>query len=138
MPPPVNEWEAYRTGARLWLKNPKEGTAALIASAKKIRSGVIMEGLGLLQLTAGNAAGGIESFRAARQYYKHPDDIIRASIHEIIQLRGMNEATDALALARRQLAAYPKSPAADVIRMFESELDVASSTRTAPAGARRP
>ena len=137
-PAQANEWEAYRAAAKRWFENPTEGAAALAAAAKKHRSGVIMEGLGLLQLTVANAAAGVESFRAARQYYKHPDDILRASIHEIIQLRGMNKEAEALALARRQLAAFPKSPAADVVRMFESELDVASSVRaSAPEIQRR-
>lgn len=135
--PPSGEWEAYRAGAKLWIENPAKGTEMLVTSAKKLRSGMIMEGLGLLQLTAGDVAGGIHSFRNARQYFKHPDDILRVSIHEIIQLRATNKEPEALALVRRQLAAFPKSPAVEVLRMLESQLVLTSSAASTSTNASR-
>ncbi|MDB6152257.1 MAG: hypothetical protein JWL90_710 [Chthoniobacteraceae bacterium] len=120
---PKDEWETYAAGAKTWLQNPETGKATLTASAQKMKSGVIMEGLGLLQLTTAHPEEAMASFAQARQFYKQPDDVVRASIHEILQLRGANKKAEALLLIRKQLKGYPSSPGASVLRMFETELD---------------
>ncbi|MES2573135.1 MAG: TIGR03790 family protein, partial [Verrucomicrobiota bacterium] len=120
--PPASEWEAYAAGAKLWAQNPEIGRTTLTASAQKMKSGMILEGLGLLQLAGAHPEEAAETFAQARRLYTRPEDILRASIHEILQLRGLKKEAAALVLIRKQLKLYPASPAADLLRMFEKEL----------------
>ncbi len=116
-------WDAYRTGARLWFdKDPEAGAAALQKSGRSLRSGIVFEGLGLLQLTVKANAAALSAFQSARKYYTNADDILRASIHEAILLKGMGRGTDGLALARKQMAAYPEAPAVTVFPLLFPEL----------------
>jgi uncharacterized protein (TIGR03790 family) len=116
------EWDAYGTGAKLWYEDRVKGAATLRDSAKKLRSGLLQEGLGLLLLTGNDRAGAISAFGAARALYKDRDDAARAAIHEIIQLQGLKRVPDALALTRQQLRATDGSPTAEVFRMFENQM----------------
>jgi uncharacterized protein (TIGR03790 family) len=128
-----NEWDAYRIGARAWYEQgPDAGTKLLKASAQKFSSGVLMEGLGLLQLSANDAANAVNSFDQAISLYRNPSDAIRATIHEVFQLKALNRTADALALARRQLAKHTKTPGVEVLRVIEADMTVASGT-PAPA-----
>lgn len=131
LPPPDNEWAAYRQGARAWFtKDRARGEALLAASARALRSGIIWEGLGLLQAGAKDLPAAFASFAAARKAYKDPGDIQRTAIHEI-NLRRFNGQRDrALALARSQENAYPKSPATEVIRAIAAELAAPATSGT--------
>lgn len=120
--PATGEWAAYREGSKLWFsKDRKKGVTALKSAGKKYRSGMIYEGLGLLELTENDRADAIADFQLARQFYSDPEDISRAAIHEIIQLRGTNRIADALALTRKMLKAYPHIPAASVLKLFDEQ-----------------
>ena len=113
------EWDAYREGAQKWFKSGRaSGQAALLQSAKKLKSGIIFEGLGLLELTADGKSDALVSFQQARKFYKQPDDIVRAAIHEVILLQGMGRDSEAQALARREIAAHPETSAIAVLKMF--------------------
>jgi hypothetical protein len=100
----------------------------LKASAQKFSSGVIMEGLGLLQLSANDSANAANSFDQAISLHRNPSDAVRATIHEVFQLQAMNRMDDALALARRQIAKHLKTPGAEVLRMIEADMTVAART----------
>jgi uncharacterized protein (TIGR03790 family) len=132
---PKNEWDAYRLGAGTWYeKGPEAGTAALKASAQKFSSGAIMEGLGLLQLSANDAANAVNSFDQAISLYRNPSDAVRATIHEVFQLKAMNRTADALSLARKQIAKHLKTPGVEVLRLIEADMTVATGTPTPAAG----
>ncbi len=114
-----SEWDAYRSGAQAWFKGGrKTGQAALAQSGKRLRSGVVYEGLGLLELTADEKTDALAAFQQARKFYKRPDDIIRVAIHEVILLMSAKRTSDAHALARAQIAAHPGSRATEVLKMF--------------------
>jgi len=118
--PDAGEWAEYRTGAKLWFgKDPASGAAALQSAARKLRSGVIYEGLGLLELTRNDPAAAIAAFQQARQLYKNPEDAARAAIHEIIQLRGSKRGEEALALTRKLIAANPRASFSPMLRTFD-------------------
>ena len=120
--PPRNEWDAYRDGARQWFENPAQGEKALLQTAERLKSGVVLEGLGLLQLTRNARAEAVQTFARARKVYAHPEDILRSTIHEVFQLRGLGKTGEALALTRRQLEMYGNSPAGEMLRILEREL----------------
>lgn len=126
---PKNEWDAYRVGARTWFEQgPEAGVTALKASAQKFSSGVIMEGLGLLQLSANDSANAVNSFDQAISLYRNPSDAIRATIHEVFQLKAMNRTDDALALTRKQMSKNMKTPGVEILRMIEADMVVAAGT----------
>jgi hypothetical protein len=121
--PAAGEWAEYRKGAQLWYsENRAAGEASLRASGKRLRSGVIMEGLGLLELTVSDRNAAIEAFEQARQSYGKSSDAIRAAVHEMLQLRAANRDADALALAGRTLATAPAVPAVDLVRTLQSQI----------------
>ncbi|HET6410130.1 MAG TPA: TIGR03790 family protein [Chthoniobacteraceae bacterium] len=131
MDEPKNDWDAYRLGARVWYdKGPADGTAALKASAQKYSSGIIMEGLGLLQLAANDSASAVNSFDQATSLYRNPTDILRATIHEVFQLKALNKTPEAIALARKQIAKYVRTPGVEVLKIIEADMTVAAGTTT--------
>jgi hypothetical protein len=133
---PKNEWDAYRLGASVWFeKGPEAGATALKTSAQKLSSGLIMEGLGLLQLSANDSANAANSFDQAITLSRNPSDAVRATIHEVFLLKSMNRTPDAIALARKQIAKHLKTPGVEVLKIIEAEMTVATGTPT-PVGGR--
>lgn len=115
--PTTGEWAEYRKGAQLWFSTERaNGDAALRAAGKKNRSGMILEGLGLLQLSANDRDAALATFPEARELYGKTEDAMRVAVHEIIQLRAAGREGDARALARKMIAAVPGSPAVDLLR----------------------
>jgi hypothetical protein len=134
--PATGEWAEYRKGAKKWFnENPAAGEAALKAAGNKLRSGVIFEGLGLLEAARDNATAAIAAFEQARPLYKNQEDIARVAIHEIGQLRAAKREPEALALARKMAAASPLAPSAAVLRAFEPPPATPSPPPAAPTSA---
>jgi uncharacterized protein (TIGR03790 family) len=121
-PKAAGEWGVYRAGALLWAKDQGTGSKRLLQSARQMRSGIIAEGLGLLQATTTDTSGALSSFALARQFYTQSDDVLRVSIHEVSLLRALDRKDDALALARRQIKVFETAPAADVLRDIVNQL----------------
>ena len=118
--PATGEWAEYREGAKLWFgKNRAAGETALRSSARKLRSGIIYEGLGLLKVAAGEKADALDFFKEARALYKDPEDACRVAIHEIFVFKAANRQADAVALARKMIATYPKAAAVNVLALFD-------------------
>jgi uncharacterized protein (TIGR03790 family) len=124
---PRDEWEALRMGsAAFYDKGAEAGAAQLKAAAEKFRSGFVAEGLGLLQLSAGQADQAIKNFEIAATLYREPADVLRVTIHEIFQLKALSRTPDAIALARKRIAQHPKQPSTDILRFIEAEMTIAS------------
>jgi uncharacterized protein (TIGR03790 family) len=115
--PKTGEWAEYRKGAQLWFSVDRtKGDAALRESGKKLRSGVIMEGLGLLQVAVDDPTAALASFADAREYYGDTNDAMRVAVHEIFILRAQGKNLEAYTLAVKMAAAVPKSPAGDLLK----------------------
>lgn len=115
--PVSGEWAEYRKGAQLWFSTDRaSGDATLRAAGKKLRSGVIMEGLGLLQVTVNDPAAALASFGQAREYYGDTDDAMRVAVHEIFLLRAAKRDIEALTLALKMTAAVPKSLSGELLK----------------------
>jgi hypothetical protein len=85
-----------------------------------LRSGVIWEGLGLLELTNPNGQDeALKAFDEARRTYASSEDAVRAAIHQVILLQAMKRQSDALALIRQTMGTFPKARAVEVIRMLD-------------------
>ncbi len=117
-----DDWLVYAAGANAWLEDTADNGSTLVKTAEARKSGVIFEGLGLLQIVAGQVTASIESFAKARKFYENPEDQIRVTIHEVIQLRGLGRASAALGLTRKILRQFPNATASEVLKAFESEM----------------
>jgi len=118
-----DDWDAYAVAARTWFREgPEAGTAALTTAANGRKSGVVYEGLGLLQITAGDAKSSVASFGSAAKHYTHPEDIVRVTIHEVLQLELLNRVPEALSLARRRIAALSTTPSVELLKLIEAAM----------------
>ena len=117
------DYAAYREGAECWAaKGRAAGEALLQAKGRALKSGVVMEGLGWLQLEANDSGAALASWRAARGYYKKDADCIRCALHAIGVLRATGKNAAALALTREQIKKYPQASAMARLKAIELEL----------------
>jgi uncharacterized protein (TIGR03790 family) len=117
--PTTGEWADFRKDGRAWFSAERPAADEVLrAAGKKDRSGMIMEGLGLLQLTVNDRDAALATFATAREYYGKTEEAVRVAIHEIIQLKAAGREADAKALAEKMTTAVPKSPSVDVLRML--------------------
>lgn len=127
------EYVAYQAGAVRWFeKNHAAGEALLNTRGKALKSGVIFEGLGLLQAGAKDSAGALASWSRARKFYPQDADRIRCALHAIGLLRETGKPDKALALTRQQIKQYPAAPATARLRVIELELAPPPSPSQAP------
>lgn len=128
-----NEWDAFKQASDVWFKSgPDAGADAMNAASKKFSSGMIAEGLGLLQVTANQSDKAITSFHQAMTLYKNPDDVLRATVHEVFQLKASNRVPDAIAVARKQLDRFHKEPTSEVLRLIEAQMTMATTRPQMP------
>ncbi len=123
--PTVTEWSAYRDGALAWFdESPAKGEAGLLKSAQERHSGIIYEGLGLLQSdVAHDPAAAAQSFAQAEHCYTNTSDVLRAVIERVHALMDAKLEKQAVDLAQNTIAALPKAPASNVLRAIAAELE---------------
>lgn len=122
------EWEAYQKGAEIWVGQSRDaGAKQLAQSARKLRSGIIFEGLGLLETDAGNGPGALIAFQEARKNYKQQDDIVRVALHEVALLKGRKK--EALGLIGKVIREHPTAHGVSLLRAAQTEL-VPTPTQT--------
>jgi uncharacterized protein (TIGR03790 family) len=104
---PAVEYAAYRQGARAWYeKGRAAGEKQLAAKAQELNSGIVWEGLGLLQSSVPDNAAALESLRQAEKCYGRTEDGLRTVLHQAAILKAMGKQDQARALAARALADY--------------------------------
>jgi hypothetical protein len=104
---PAIEYAAYREGAHLWYqKGRAAGEKQLQASARELQSGIVWEGLGLLQWSIPDNEAALLSFRQAEKSYGNTEDALRTVLHQIEILKTENKPDQARSLAARALAKY--------------------------------
>jgi uncharacterized protein (TIGR03790 family) len=101
---PATEYAAYKAGARTWYeKGRAAGERELEASARRLQSGIVWEGLGLLQWAVPDGGAALASLRQAEQCYGSTEDGVRVVLHEIQILKAEGKNGEARALAARTL-----------------------------------
>jgi uncharacterized protein (TIGR03790 family) len=127
------QWDAFARGSRQWFADSrKAGEAALRRSAEELQSGVVAEGLGLLQLSVSDPAAALASFQQARKFHKNPEDILRVTLHETACLLTLRRQREALSLIQRQRKAFPSAHGAALLGEIENKL-APRQARTSPA-----
>ena len=115
--PTTGQWADFRELGKAWFSADRaKGDEDLRAAAKRDHSGMIMEGLGLLQLTVNDRDAALASFAQALEYYGKGEDAMRVAVHEIIQLQAASRDAEAKALGLKMIAANPHVPAVDLVR----------------------
>lgn len=113
-----NEWTAYKRGALQWFVDRASGESVLRQTGRRLHSGVVFEGLGLLELTVNASKDALEAFEQARKYYPDLDDRLRVVIHEVILLKNLKRESEAEEMARREIADHPAAPGSEVLRQL--------------------
>jgi len=116
------EWDAYHDGALAWFSNPKAGAAQLRESARKMNSGIIWEGLALLQMGDKDHKAAAASLAEARNAYSNVDDQMQTAIHEVIELRQSGREIEANELAKKMVGAHRTSPATAVLKQLAPDV----------------
>jgi hypothetical protein len=115
--PTTGEWADFREAGKAWFSTDRaKGDEDLRQLAKKDHSGMVMEALGLLQLSVNDRDAALASFAQAREYYGKGEDAMRVAVHEILQLQSANRDAEAKALAQKMIAANPHVDAVDLLR----------------------
>lgn len=112
------EWDAYQTSAKLWFSQRPAAEEAMRQAAARLHSGMIYEGLGLLQMRANDGKAAISSFDLARKTYTNVDDSLRATIHEVIQLKATGREDEAVKLVQQEAKAHRTVPAVGVLKLL--------------------
>jgi len=119
----IVEYAVFADGAKRWIANRATGEAWLKQNAKILNSGVLWEGLGLLQMHYAKAPdAALDSWKQARQAYRADADRIRSAVLAITLLNAQKKGIEALALTREQIARNPTAPAAEHLRNIERKL----------------
>jgi uncharacterized protein (TIGR03790 family) len=129
-PKPENEWDAYRDGVALWLsKGRKAGETALRETAAKMKSGIVSECLGLLELSGNDYAVAVSAFEQARGFYTDTADRVRVAVHEAGAIRAAKGDVAAVKFLRAQAGANP-GPHAEVLEQLAN--GIGSSPQKGP------
>ena len=114
---------AYKKGALVWFnKDHADGANQLQKSGEALHSGLIFEGLGLLQISVGNGIAAHDAFQRARKFYTRNEDVLRTLIHEVRFLKETGKKEAALKVARDGIKFYPTASATAVLRALETEM----------------
>ena len=87
-------------------KSRADGEKQLAASAREMHSGIIWEGLGLLQWSVPDNEAALDSFRHAQTCYGITEDGLRTVLHQAEILKAENKMAQARALAAKALPKY--------------------------------
>ena len=116
---PSNEWDAYRAGVQTWLtKDRASGEAALKESAKRLKSGIVSESLGLLELSGNDHKAALDAFRQARLAYTNADDRARVAMHEVTAIVATKGNAEAGKFLRDQVAANSDAASAPLLAVL--------------------
>ena len=114
---PGIEYAACRNGARAWYRKGRgEGEKRLEASARELQSGIVWEGLGLLQWSVPDYEAARASFRQAQACYGITEDGLRTVLDQIRILKAENSGAQARTLAGKALGKYGEFHGAQLLR----------------------
>jgi uncharacterized protein (TIGR03790 family) len=104
---PEVEYAAFKEGSHTWYqKGRAAGERQLEASARDLKSGIVWEGLGLLQWSVPDDAAALGSFRQAEKCYGKTEDGLRAALHQVEVLKAEDKRSQARALAAKSIGEY--------------------------------
>jgi uncharacterized protein (TIGR03790 family) len=114
---PAIEYAAYRQGAHDWYQQGRAaGEKRLEESARDLHSGIVWEGLGLLQWSVPDYSAALESFRQAQQCYGVSEDGLRAILHQAEIMKAQGRMAQARALAAKALPSYKAFHGSQLLR----------------------
>ncbi len=110
------DYRALRLAHLRWKEDPAELDQQLRDAADRLKSGTLMEALGLMKREAADAAGAAADFRKAKLYFTDKPDRLRMDLHIAAIERAADRKQEAIQLlrgARTLYADIPESAAAN-------------------------
>ena len=117
------DYRAIRLAALRWKEDPKQMESMLREAAGRLNSGILLEGLGLMQLEQGKRGAAAEDFRKAKVYYGAKADRLRMDLHIAAIDRTENRKAAAIKLLRGARAIYHDIPEAAAVTAWLNILD---------------
>ena len=118
-----NSWKAYHDFAvRNFTNSSSQYRGLARAAASNSRNCPMVEDLGLMEVSAGNFAGGTSYFGQARLCFTNRDDILRVVMEEADAWNKQKKPKRGLDLLRSALRIAGDAPAAPLLRNMEQQL----------------
>lgn len=128
------EYRAIRAAMKQWGDNPAERVAQLKAAAVRMKSGVILEAVGLESLVLGKPDVARACILQARDLYVDPADRLRQDMHRIAMERAGDRKPAAIELLRESEKRYAGIPEVAAVKGWLDILDPPPPPPAAPAG----
>ena len=127
------EFRALRAAALKWPDSPAERRNQLDQAARRMKSGVLAEAIGLDLLSQGLSAEAVLRFRTAKSLYVRTEDKLRQDFHIISMDRAAQRKELALRGLRDARALYGPIPESESLGAWINLLDPPPPPPSAPA-----
>ncbi len=127
------DYRALRLGHLRWKDDPQQLDSQLREAADRLKSGTLVEALGLMRREAGDHAGAAGDFRKAKLYYEDKPDRLRMDLHVAAIERAANHKNEAMRILRGARTLYGSLPEAAAAVAWLNILDPPPPPPAAPA-----
>jgi hypothetical protein len=127
------EYRALRLGHLRWKEDPKQLDSQLREAADRMKSGTLLEALGLTKREAGDPEGAETDFRKAKLYFDEKKDRLRMDLHTAAIERTANRKTEAIQILRGARTVFAGIPEAAAAAAWLTILDPPPPPPAAPA-----
>jgi uncharacterized protein (TIGR03790 family) len=117
------DYRALRLAQLRWKGDRRELESQLRAAADRLKSGTLLEAIGLMQREQGNIAAAAGEFRKAKAYYSEKPDRLRMDLHIAAIDRGAQRKDAALQVLRGARALYSGIPEAASVKAWLDIMD---------------
>jgi len=117
------EYRAIRLASARWKEDPKQFEAMLREAADRMKSGVLLEAVGLSLAARKGEATAADEFRKAKLYYADKPDRLRMDLHLATMEREAGKKSEAIKLLRGARALYADIPESLAVASWLTILD---------------
>lgn len=131
------DYRALRLAQLRWKGERRELESQLRAAADRLKSGTLMEAIGLMQREQGNIAAATGEFRKAKAYFLEKPDRLRMDLHIAAIDRGAQRKEAALQVLRGARALYSGIPEVASVGAWLNIMDPPPPPPAAPASPKK-
>jgi uncharacterized protein (TIGR03790 family) len=117
------DYRALRLAHLRWKEDPAQLDRQLRDAADRLKSGTLIEALGLMKREAGDGTGATADFRKAKLYFTNKPDRLRMDLHIAAIERAADRKKEAIQLLRGARTLYLDLPEAAAIAAWLTILD---------------
>jgi len=116
-------YRALRASTIEWGKSALERQMQLEKASERMKSGVLMEAVGLDFLRVAKPEDAAKAFQKAKEYFSNPADQLRQDFHLIAMERAANHKDKAILALREALTRYSGIPESEAVKGWLDILD---------------